>query len=580
MAGGTDGSITIDTKIDTKGFDEGTKKVDSTSKKSLGGVANKVKDANASLVKIGSAISRIGGMLGIAFSVGAITSFVKGAVDAFSWMGSEFTGRLRAVDISFMRLQGVVAVLFDTLLATFGPFIIDAISWLITQLTTLAQIVKAVGIVFFGLGDTSKGIKAAGDQMGRLTNQTDRMGKAAQGALASFDELHVLNAQPIIPGVDVPADMLNQVQTIKDQIDGLFKSIADGTIWAQLWASIQAGAAATWAWLQGLWGQFAVWFKSAVLDPITASPAWQAFSAWAAEAWGKVSQTWGQVAGWFTANVFGPLGEKFGGLVQIIVDSAQRIYDFFVKPLISWLLDNVWPVVQQVAGLIGAVMGGMTDLIVSNFKLSFEFLIALIKDVAVIVAGVIGGIITIIGGIINFVTGVFTSDWRLAWEGIKQIFQGTFDVLYGIFRGVANIIIDLLNGLMAAWANAVNAVIGGLNSIKIDIPTWVPVFGGQAWGVSLPPVTAPQIPRLATGAVIPPNAEFAAILGDQKAGRNIESPEELLRQIVREETQNGGQQITIRFEGSMSELVRLMRPAIERENNRVGSNLIQGVMPV
>ena len=43
---------------------------------------------------------------------------------------------------------------------------------------------------------------------------------------------------------------------------------------------------------------------------------------------------------------------------------------------------------------------------------------------------------------------------------------------------------------------------------------------------------------LAKGAVIPPNAPFAAILGDQTSGTNIETPEALLRQIVREESES------------------------------------------
>jgi hypothetical protein len=43
------------------------------------------------------------------------------------------------------------------------------------------------------------------------------------------------------------------------------------------------------------------------------------------------------------------------------------------------------------------------------------------------------------------------------------------------------------------------------------------------------------IPRLASGAVIPPNREFMAVLGDQTSVNNIEAPESLLRQIVREE---------------------------------------------
>lgn len=83
------------------------------------------------------------------------------------------------------------------------------------------------------------------------------------------------------------------------------------------------------------------------------------------------------------------------------------------------------------------------------------------------------------------------------------------------------------------------------------------------------------LPALATGAVIPPNAPFAAILGDQRRGTNIEAPEGLIRQIVREETAGmGAQNITVTFEGTMAELVRQLRPRIERETARVGSNMM------
>lgn len=57
--------------------------------------------------------------------------------------------------------------------------------------------------------------------------------------------------------------------------------------------------------------------------------------------------------------------------------------------------------------------------------------------------------------------------------------------------------------------------------------------------------SAPHIPYLAQGAVIPPNKEFMAVLGDQKSGNNIEAPENLIRKIVREETGNGSRRIEV-----------------------------------
>jgi len=79
---------------------------------------------------------------------------------------------------------------------------------------------------------------------------------------------------------------------------------------------------------------------------------------------------------------------------------------------------------------------------------------------------------------------------------------------------------------------------------------------------------------LATGAVIPPNSEFLALLGDQRSGRNIEAPEDLIRQIMREEIAD--QNINISFGGTMGALIRTLKPYINKENRRVGNSLVTG----
>lgn len=57
----------------------------------------------------------------------------------------------------------------------------------------------------------------------------------------------------------------------------------------------------------------------------------------------------------------------------------------------------------------------------------------------------------------------------------------------------------------------------------------------------------------ADGAVIPPNREFMAVFGDQRSGNNIEAPEALIRQIVREESGDSSIQTLIE---QMDELIR------------------------
>lgn len=162
-----------------------------------------------------------------------------------------------------------------------------------------------------------------------------------------------------------------------------------------------------------------------------------------------------------------------------------------------------------------------------------------------------------------------TNKWKWAGERIAQIIsemiRNTERSLEGLAREMKSIGTRMGNNLANGISNAtsgitrtlnnvvgkVNSTIGNINSALSGIerafsfsydvtgPT-----GNRRWGyynMSLPRVNT--IPYLAKGAVIPPRSEFLAVLGDQKQGNNIETPEALLRKIVREESggqQNGG----------------------------------------
>lgn len=107
-----------------------------------------------------------------------------------------------------------------------------------------------------------------------------------------------------------------------------------------------------------------------------------------------------------------------------------------------------------------------------------------------------------------------------------------------------NLIISGFNLLLMGLTTALNNVIRSLNKFKVTIPSWMKYipgakdFAGKSFGFNIPTMPTPKIPYLATGAVIPPKAPFMAVLGDQKQGTNIETPEKLLRQIIRDELGN------------------------------------------
>lgn len=128
------------------------------------------------------------------------------------------------------------------------------------------------------------------------------------------------------------------------------------------------------------------------------------------------------------------------------------------------------------------------------------------------------------------------------FDGMKNKISGIFESLVDIVTQPLNWIIDKLNGLISAAESAQNWIADAL-SFSIDIPWPVSdLVGFDNFTIGVDRISLPRIPYLASGAVIPPNKQFMAVLGDQKQGNNIEAPESLLRRIVREESGNGGVQ--------------------------------------
>lgn len=117
-------------------------------------------------------------------------------------------------------------------------------------------------------------------------------------------------------------------------------------------------------------------------------------------------------------------------------------------------------------------------------------------------------------GLLDWFKQNFT--WESGWKAVAQGFIGGF-------VGFLNHIIDKINAFTFSGAREAlgNVIGGGLGSVV---------------GSRIPHI---PVPALATGAVIPPNAPFMAMLGDQRTGNNLEAPEGLIRQIIREESGRG-----------------------------------------
>ena len=161
---------------------------------------------------------------------------------------------------------------------------------------------------------------------------------------------------------------------------------------------------------------------------------------------------------------------------------------------------------------------------------------------------------------------VFTAEW---WKNLgKKAMKG---LIGGFEAGI--------NGIIGMFEKMINWIVDGLNKITFEVPDWVPGIGGETFGFNISRVKLGRvsIPPLAQGAVIPPNKEFLAILGDQKQGTNIEAPLETIKEAVSEVIETMPVQsevVNVNFTGDLAQLARVLNPVIEREKIRKGHSVL------
>ena len=148
--------------------------------------------------------------------------------------------------------------------------------------------------------------------------------------------------------------------------------------------------------------------------------------------------------------------------------------------------------------------------------------------------------------------------WNAIWSTVSGFVERIKNAIVDKFTSAKNTVVNVFNGMRDAIRSVLNNIISVVNSAISKVngvvsavesafsfgPWKVPTpFGSKTIGFKATFPRVPTVPYLAKGAVIPPRSEFLAVLGDQKQGNNIETPEALLRKIVREETagrQTGG----------------------------------------
>nr|DAO43497.1 MAG TPA: minor tail protein [Caudoviricetes sp.] len=134
---------------------------------------------------------------------------------------------------------------------------------------------------------------------------------------------------------------------------------------------------------------------------------------------------------------------------------------------------------------------------------------------------------------------------------------------------------NAINGLIDAIETGLNWIISKINSFIETVNKRLAALSFMGVNVSIPTIPEVNIPRLAQGAVIPPNREFLAVLGDQKQGTNIEAPLSTIEKAVENVLNRrgyGGQQ-TVILQLDREQLGKVIYELNKAETRRIGVNL-------
>jgi hypothetical protein len=240
---------------------------------------------------------------------------------------------------------------------------------------------------------------------------------------------------------------------------------------------------------------------------------------------------------------------------------------------------------------VGMIIAGSIGL-VSTVALNFNVVIQQIKGWVANIMAIVGASLLVIGIILtatgHYMVGIpmilagaaalvtpVALNWNALVDKIRQIGKAISDIFAAVWSGIVIGFKSMVNGIISLanlWIDGLNLLLAPLRAIVYGVAK---AFGSN---ITFKSTKIPHIPKLAQGAVIPPNREFLAVLGDQKQGTNIEAP---LQTIVDAFNialaQNGGAsggntEVVLEIDGR--EFGRAVVEQGNRENRRIGTRLV------
>ncbi|WP_291220897.1 hypothetical protein [Gemmiger sp.] len=561
-------------------------------------LAGKAQIAATAVARTSKAVGQLGRRLAGIVSGALVFNLISSALRSVVNVMGTTIAKTNGVSTALGKLKGAAATAAAGLASALSPAIIGLLNLLTSLINGFLRLLSLLtGKSISSMKQTAKGINAVGSAAGSTSKQADKAKRSlagfdeierldaktgsSGGANYNFDHI----ASPLGGITDKLKNFWSTFQTL------LAPSVA---AWSAAWEQIRNAASAVWPEVQ----QAALAFWNEGLSPLltylsgTFAPGViNAFSEAFAPIVGGVASTaiyvladlftW--ACGIGTDAINGVLIPALDLLLQIwqdlmsgiktawdtygqplmdgvilafqnLEDLATLLWETIVKPILQNLisvLQQLWsshlkPLWDDILLLVASVANCLLDLwnnllapvakwIIATFGPAFAEVFNAIADVVGVAVGAIADAIdlavVVLRGLADFLSAVFRGNWDAAWQAIGNTVSTVWDKMTNAIKTAVNGIIGFINRMISAVVTGINAVINALNGLSFDLPD---IFGGGHVGFNISTLTAPQIPYLAQGAVIPANREFLAVLGDQSHGTNVEAPLDTIKQAVAE----------------------------------------------
>ena len=358
-----------------------------------------------------------------------------------------------------------------------------------------------------------------------------------------------------------------------------------------------------WLIIRAIWTIAYEWFSENVINPIV-----NLFKYLADEIPGFFAGLWEGIVSFFTGipewineNVLTPLGAFFESIWKFVTNVCKGAWEGIKniwKTAVAWFNETVVIPAIALFTLLWETVSGFFLNIWEQLKVILQPLLTWFNETIIL------PLTELFRGIWETVSGFFSSLWEdikgvwgtvsvwfdenvvqpvvAIWETATQQIQEFFT---GLWNGIQLGAVTAMNAVIKFIENALNEIITSINNLLQgfnNVAQWAANVVGEDWGgvqlLNKVSLTKIPVPALANGTVIPPNAPFLALLGDQKRGTNIEAPLDTIKQAVAEVLgANGGnnsrssQPVVLQIDGQT--LARLILPSTMDEMKRVGYNV-------